>query len=412
MSLMSLWSRMSGIKLLAYGGYQFPIIDGQSLALGYNGTVEERKDLTYRCRAGIKQLLGLRRSDDAADIYLHGPGTMNYAAAHATAMVAAAPTANAPAVHTFALALDAWRRRQAATLYRMIIGFNGIAGQSILEFDRNAATGTLGTLIRDNHARWYSEGRSLASGQPLVYGFIQGEANVSMTPSAYRAAATIAFNDALGDIEAAFGTRPPLMLWQTGGYIDSTGQPYGSTLAQLDLVADFDAIFAGPLYPILTYDNQVHPDMASQIVHTEIAAYVFLRHEQGQNINLLPGAPVWSGNTVRIQFSTEGGKALAFDAADKYAAYGGLANHGVEATGAAITGVTLDGNAVVVACDGPMTQVQIAMQAQNMAGFVDGNGKNYPAHRCDIMEASPADSLMLPGTPLKRFIPSCRFTRP
>ena len=72
----------------------------------------------------------------------------------------------------------------------------------------------------------------------------------------------------------------------------------------------------------------------------------------------------------------------------------------------------LDGNAVVVTCDGPMTQVQIAMQSQDVSAHVDGDGKNYPAHRCDIMEASPLDSLMLPGQQLKRFIPSCRFARP
>lgn len=53
--------------------------------------------------------------------------------------------------------------------------------------------------------------------------------------------------------------------------------------------------------------------------------------------------------------------------------------------------------------------VSIAMQSADMSGYSDGNGAGMPAHRCDIMEASPLDSLTLPGVKLKRFIPSCRW---
>ncbi|WP_028713031.1 hypothetical protein [Paracoccus sp. J55] len=414
MRLQSLWSQMSGLapaRLAA--GAQIVIIDGQSLALGCNASPEERRAHSHHARAAVRQLDGLCRPDGVA-VRLHGPGSLGYDARHATGHSAAVPLANVPAAFSFSQALDLWRRRLGIARHRMFVGCHSIAGTSIHEFDRDPAHGRLGTTIRDNHARWLQEALRVAPGaRPLVYGMIQGEANIAMSAPAYRAAAARAYGDALDDIEALTGIRPPLMLWQTGGYVNAAAaRPYGPVLAQLDLVRDFDAIFAGPLYPVLTFDNAVHPDLPSQLIHCEIAAYVFARREQGRNVNLLPGRPVWQGNTLRIPFSTEDGKPLIFDPDSEYPAYGGLADHGVEAAGARITDVALDGNAVVVTCDGPMTRVQIALQAADMSAHADARGRNHGAHRCDIIEADPPDSLLLPGRKLKRFIPSCRFQRP
>ncbi len=412
MSLQSLWTSMSGIALPAYSGWQIPIIDGQSLALGPNGTVDERKAMSYARRAAARMLTGMQRSDNAV-AYLHGPGSLAYNAVPASGIVYAEPAANIPVVLSFAIALDAWRRALGLPLTRMVAGFNGIAGQAIAEFDDDSpiVTGSLGTLIRDNHSRWIAETLALAPGAaPLVYGMVQGEADVALTASAYYATAWAAYNDALDDIQGLTGIRPPLMLWQTAGYRNSTGDAYGPPLAQLDLVTAAGGVFAGPLYPHKVTDN-VHPDLASQRLWAEIGAYVFARREQGQNVNLLPGTPSVTGNQITIPFSTEGGKALAFDGTSPYGAYGGLTDHGCEVSGTTVTAVDLIGNAVRITAGAALSgrTVSIAMQSADMSGYSDGNGAGMPAHRCDIMEASPLDSLTLPGVKLKRFIPSCRW---
>lgn len=417
MSLQSLWQRFSNVQLPVYAtGWQLPIIDGQSLALGYNGSPTERASVAYVSRASTKMLTGMRRSDAAA-VFIHGPSSLGYNATAATGIVAASAAANIPMAFLFALGLDKWRREFARPLNRMIVGFNGQAGQSIVEFDDDSPsiTGSLGTALRDNHTRWVAEARTLAPGaSPLVYGMVQGEADVSMSVAEYLAAATEAYDDALDDLEAATGTRPPLMLWQTGGYVDSTGLPYGSTLAQLQLVENFGGIFAGPIYPYLTHDNTVHPGHEESIIMSEVGAYVFARHEMGQSLSMLPGTPVVNGNEITIPFAgLEAGKSLVFDPVDKYTAYGGLTDHGCEVSGTTVTDVTLSGNAVTITAAAPIAgrMVSIAMQSADRTLDAVG-GTNYPAHRCDIMESAPVASTLVSGRSLKRYIPSCQFVVP
>jgi hypothetical protein len=414
MSLQSLWTGMTGIALPVYpAGHQMPIVDGQSLALGVNGSVDERKVASYQRRAGVKMLAGLVRSD-AAPAYLHGPATLTYGAAAATGIVAASPAANIPVCHSFAVAVDAWRRALGAPLRRMLIGFNGIAGQSVDEFDDDSPTpgGALGTLIRDNHARWLTEARTLdGTAAPLCYALLQGEADVTMTREQYLAAATESIGDALDDIQAATGTRPPVLVWQTGGYLDSTGKAYGPPLAQIDLVAALDGVFAGPIYPSILMDT-VHPTLASQRLWAEIGAYVWVRREQGANVNLLPGTPSVVGNQITIPFSTEAGAALVFDGASPYPTYGGLTDHGCEVSGTTVTAVDLIGNAVRITAGAALSgrTVSIAMQVGDRSNALDGLSQGMAAHRCDIMEADPRDSLIISGAKLRRFIPSCRWT--
>ena len=417
MSVLSLWSQMTGITQPVYAaGYQIPIVDGQSLALGYNGTPAERASMSFVSRTGVKMLTGLQRSDGATAA-IHGTGSLTYNATPASGIVAAEAVGNIPAVLVFANALNKWRQSLSQTLTPMIVGFNGFSGQSILEFDDDSptVTGTLGTHIRDNHTRWLTEARTLApEAVPLVYGMVQGEANVSMTVSEYMAAATEAYTDALDDIQALTGVRPPLMIWQTGGYVNSGGNPYGSTLAQLQLVADFGGIFAGPIYPYLTHDNVVHPGHEESVIMSEVGAYVFARHEMGQNLSMLPGTPVVDGNEITIPFAgLEAGKSLVFDPVDKYAAYGGLVDHGCEVSGTTISSVTLSGSSVVITAAAPIAgrTVSIAMQAQDMTANAVG-GANYPGHRCDIMESAPVASALVSGRSLKRYIPSCQFVVP
>ena len=414
MSLLTRWSLASGERPIPYPAQQQVVaIDGQSLGLGHNGTAAERTQEGYRNRPASRMHKGLMRSDVALTMPLHGPLTVSYSADHATGLNFAVPSGNIPACLTFASALDLWRKQMGLPIARMIIGFNGIGGQSIVQFDHDPLPDPYGTHIRDNHTRWLDEMMSVApDAVPLLYACIQGEADVSQTREWYLERAHISYDAALDDIEAATGVRTPVMVWQTGAYTNGLTTASGSTLAQLQLVEDYDAAFAGPLYPNFLADNVVHPTLNYQILHCEIAALVWAHREAGVNINLLPGAPEWNGNTVRIPFSVRDGHSLVFESGDKYAAYGGLTNHGVEATGASITSVTLDGNAVVVECDGPMTQVQIALQSQDVSSYADVNLGNYGAHRCDIMESDPEDSLMLDGWKLKRFIPSCRFVRP
>ena len=400
----TLWQRMSGIKLAPYSTTaQIAIVDGQSLAVGFSEAESFSAHLTYVSRRGVKMLNGLT-ANGGAQVKLEGPGSWPYdAGTAATAVVPALSSGRTPSVFTFALALDKWRAKLRSPHSPLIAGCNAVPGQSVDAFQP-------GGTIRNNHLTWETQAVAISPGAvPVAYGWMQGEADVAQTADWYLPRAISAIDAALADIETATGHRPRVLIWQTGGYRDSAGKPYGPPLAQLDLVAHYDAVFAGPLhgYPLR---DEVHPTLAAQTVYTEIAAMVLAHQEAGQNINLLPGAAVWTGNSVRIPFSTWGGRPLMFDPVDKFAAYGGLTNHGVEATGANITSVALDGNAVVVTCDGPMTQVQIAMQSQTITAQ-DGSNQSYAAHRCDIMESAPEDSLMIPGSPLKRFIPSCRFVR-
>lgn len=290
MALQRLWERVSGTRLSLYNStVQIPIIDGQSLALGWNGTPDERTALGYLNRRGVRALRGLQRSDGATTS-IHGNGSLGYNAVQATGEFAAVPATNAPACFVFAEALGAWRKLLGLAQHRLLVGFNGLAGQPIAEFDRIPG-GAFGTLIRDNHLRWMQEARRvIPDSAPLVYGMIQGEADVSFTRAQYYTAADRAYADALADITTVFGTTPPLMVWQTGGYVNTQAHEYGSTLAQLDLVRDRNGIMAGPNYPYHLSDA-IHPYHIPSIIMFEVGAYVFAKREQGVNLSMLYGTP-------------------------------------------------------------------------------------------------------------------------
>lgn len=409
MSLKTLWEQMAGVQLANFGSaWQRPIVDGQSLALAWNGTVSERALLSFMNRRGVRMLTGLQRSDGAA-INIHGPGSLTYNATLATGEAAAVVATNAPIDFVLSLALDKWRALLNLPRARMLVGFNGLAGQSIDEFDDDdpMVTGSLGTLIRDNHIRHYQESRRIIPAlRPLFYAMIQGEANVSWTRAEYTLAASAVYNDAMNDIDGEFGGSVPLMLWQTGGYVNTGSNPYGPPLAQADLVRDFGGVMAGPIYPYHLSD-QVHPYHEPSIIMAEMGAYVWAKREQGVNLSMLYGTPTVVGNQITIPVQgIEPGKSLAFDPVDKYAAYGGITNHGVEVSGTTVTNVALSGTNIVITAGAAISgrTVQIAMQSADMTSFADANGRNYGAHRCDIMESAPVDSLMLPGTPVKRFV--------
>lgn len=413
MSLEQLWSQMSGQSIYAYPAtWQTPIIDGQSLALGYNGTVEERATFNYINRRGIKLLAGLLRSDNAV-VNLGGPLSLGYnTSVPATEHAPAEVKGNAPGCFLFALGLDAWRAVLGRPRFQQVVGFNAIAGVSILELDDDdpiVTGGVWGTVIRDSHAYWLSEAYRLYNVQPLIYGVVQGEANVSWTRAEYRIAATESYNDALDDIVAITGVRPPLVLWQTGGYTDTIGDAYGSTLAQLDLLADFNGTLATPIYPFLTHDNVVHPGHEASILMYETGAYVWAKREAGITLSMTYGTPSVVGNQITIPVNgIESGKSLTFDPVDKYGAYGGIVDRGVQVSGTTVTSVALSGNNIVVTAGAALSgrTVSIAMQSANMTAFADGLGRNYVAHRCDIMESNPVGSLILPGNTLKRFVAS------
>ena len=412
MALQRLWERVSGTRLSLYNStVQIPIIDGQSLALGWNGTPDERTALGYLNRRGVRALRGLQRSDGATTS-IHGNGSLGYNAVQATGEFAAVPATNAPACFVFAEALDAWRKLLGLAQHRLLVGFNGLAGQPIAEFDRIPG-GAFGTLIRDNHLRWMQEARRvIPDSAPLVYGMIQGEADVSFTRAQYYTAADRAYADALADITTVFGTTPPLMVWQTGGYVNTQAHEYGSTLAQLDLVRDRNGIMAGPNYPYHLSDA-IHPYHIPSIIMFEVGAYVFAKREQGVNLSMLYGTPTVVGNTMTIPVQgIEPGKSLVFDPVNKYASYGGLADHGVQVSGTTVTSVVLQGSNIVITAGASISgrTVQIAMQSGDMGAFVDANGRNYGAHRCDIMESNPVDSLIAPGNPLKRYVLSGRWS--
>ena len=409
MSLNSLWEQMADRKLADFGsGWQRPIVDGQSLALSWNPLPAERAILSFMNRRAVRMLTGLQRSDGAA-VSIHGTGSLPYNATPATGEAAAVVATNAPIDFVFSLALDAWRVALGLPRARLLVGFNGLAGQSIHEFDDDdpMKTGSLGTLIRGNHQQHYQESRRIIPAlQPLFYAMIQGEANVSWTRAEYTLAASATYNDAMNDIDAEFGGSVPLMLWQTGGYVNTASNPYGPPLAQADLVRDFGGVMAGPIYPFHLSD-QVHPYHEPSIIMAEMGAYVWAKREQGVNLSMLYGTPTVVGNQMTIPVQgIEPGKSLIFDPVDKYAAYGGLTDHGVEVSGTTVTNVVLSGANVIITAGAPISgrTVQIAMQSADMSALADGNGRNYGAHRCDIMESAPPESRIFPGTPVKRYV--------
>lgn len=412
MDLKTLWSEFSPVKYPTYNNsYQMPIIDGQSLAQGYTGA--GASFTRFYNRSGSKQIDGLKRSD-GVNMNVEGPRSLTYGPETSTGIKYVELNSASPAVLTFAAALDKWRQKLKRPQYQMVIGFNGFIGRPINEFDDdNPVTGINGTHIRDNHYRWMQEVLAqIPSIYPTVYGMIQGEADRGLSKQEYYNRATKSYSDALDDIEELTNVRPPLMLWQTGGYVtNNNNPPYGSTLAQLDLIKDFNGVFAGPLYPALIRDNNVHPTLEAQIIWSEIGAWVFLHHEMGQNKNLLPGTPEVIGNQIMIPMSVDTGKSLTFDGLNKYAQYGGIKDHGIEISGTTVESVVLNEDKLIIRGGAPLSgrTVKVAMQGGSVENQVDNQGRNYGTHRCDIMESAPEDSLILPGVKLRRYIPSMQF---
>src|SRR5690606_40394735 len=111
MSLLTRWSLMSGQWPQPYPkNKQIVCIDGQSLALGHNGTADERRAEGYRNRGAVRMPDGLWRSDVRLVMPLHGPLSVSYDVDHATGLKFAIPTGNIPSSLTFATALDLWRK--------------------------------------------------------------------------------------------------------------------------------------------------------------------------------------------------------------------------------------------------------------------------------------------------------------
>lgn len=118
----------------------------------------------------------------------------------------------------------------------------------------------------------------------------------------------------------------------------------------------------------------------------------------GVDVDMTPMAPTVIGAQMVVPIRIDG-RALVFDPVDKYAAYGGLADHGVEVSGPTISDVALSGNLLIITAAAPLSlrTVSYAMQAQDHSGalYQDGEGKGYAGHRGDIMEAAPLASYLV-----------------
>lgn len=163
MSLRTEYRQMGGRRLYSYQpGYQMLFGIGQSLELRLNATIAERAELSIANRKAIKMLAGMTATDGGAPVaaWLHGPGTRTYTATHASAIVPADVSANAPAALTLSLGIDAWRRHFGRPLVWIITGTVAIAVQSAEEMDDDdpVVTGVLGPRMINNLERLLQEG--------------------------------------------------------------------------------------------------------------------------------------------------------------------------------------------------------------------------------------------------------------
>lgn len=136
--------------------------DGQSNALMNDNAPAGRTHLAYLARDRVMMVVGLKAVGGTA-VYIHGTGTAQIdTQVPATVIVPAVAQGNPTFGFALAVALALHRRRLKLPEKRLLTGFSGIAGQAAAEFDRDPATGALGTVIHDNWSYRLSERKRLA----------------------------------------------------------------------------------------------------------------------------------------------------------------------------------------------------------------------------------------------------------
>lgn len=386
--------------------YQLMPIIGQSNAMGANGTVRERDAATRLDRAGVAMLAGLRRSDNAA-IGILGPLTMGYnVSMPATGLVPAVIETNAPMCHYVAAALRYRRALAGLANPTLIVGFNGIAGQSINEFDNDPATGgAQGVTIYQSSGYWTSEAARLAAAVTVPWaGLLQGEADVSMAVGAYTTAANRFWGQYRAQHTTLTGATPRPWAGQIGGYTDTVGKPYNVLTEQVLVVEALGGRCPAPGYPVLLADNVVHYGDAGYRELADVIAWDLAECEAGREPPSLRPTPTLMGSQLILTYPLRSGVQVRLADPAKYAPYGGVSDYGYEVTGTTITGVSLggDGASVVIDCAAAPTGWAYACQSRDVTSYSPDGLANYAAHR-GLLHTTETAAGYLTSTPIRRW---------
>lgn len=305
--------------------------------------------------------------------------------------------------------------------------FHDAGGQSILNLDADPLTGTNGTTLYGNAGHWLTNAVRLvnANGKtPLVRRFHlnQGEADVSWPRGQWLAAANKTLDDQIEQIMRLTGQTivPRLFMEQTGGYMMNTATNLHQVkLDQLDLVAQRNGILTTPLYPYMvddTDDKGVHKTPEGHLEFCETIMWSIAETEAGRVWNLLPPSSVTrTGDTITIPMPTRGDETMTFEAAGKYANYGGDPDmYGFEAVGGgSITSVSVSGANIILAVTGAVTGIRYAMQrtTTDYRTLTDSNSHGYCAHR-GMVRTTLTKQVTVGGLTLtlKRWLPSFEAT--
>ena len=143
---------------------------------------------------------------------------------------------------------------------------------------------------------------------------------------------------------------------------------------QLRFCQEGHGILSGPEYPFKIWDNNVHPDGENTVEFADVYSRAIASHEAGLGWPTL-GPIGWRivGNDVVIRLDKMPTEELQIDASNKYNGVA-ITNHGVEGVGAAVSGISVYGDELIVRCSGTPTRIKYASQVQNVTGFNDGYG--------------------------------------
>lgn len=399
-------------------------VNGQSLTVSgdYTASVTVAAMRALRSDAAL-MLGGLQRSDGVPLTDVLGPRSFGYNTAPATGLVRAEPHPNVCGMpFPLAVAINPHRADLGLPQIPVVTTAHGISGTPIEQMDDDPLTGeNTDTIIWGNYAYWYQQMQAAATagGKTLRvpwHVMTHGTSAKGYPRGDYAAKWWSLQDDSLAHLEALGLPLPRYIITQSGGDAGTTtnGETWAVVDDQLDICEAGGAVLATPLYWYEISDNNVHPDAEAQALYCDTIAWAMAEVEAGRRWTITRPVATWDAvaSVLVLDFaSLREDEWLEAEDAAKYAASGGIglgaAHLGFEAVGATITGLTLRGRTVRLACSAKPTAVQYAMQVQDMS-IVAGN--RYNAHRGLLRTSTRKPSKLVPGKLLVRAIPS--FTLP
>jgi len=411
----ALWARASGKNYnptLLPPPYEIIAYDGQSLAQGPTGSIDEKRTQNMMDRLGVGMVRNLKNTLGTV-MWTQGPftGTLD-TAVPGTGLGAAVTVGSLTPGHYLAVALR--RRRELAGLPNpsMIFMFCGISGQPIEEFTADPATGVYGDLIHRNRGYWMSEVKRIQPKAMMRYAcFSQGEADSDDDAGLYAPIARTMWHDWLAQIQAVTSSLAMPVVTQIGGYADSLTPPknYDVCLEQVQVAEEYGGLVPGSWYPFPVGDLNVHPDATQTMLMADTVAWAIVEHELGHSWKAFkPTSVVRSGAQLVLTYPLAPGESLVLSNSTKYDAYGGIAfggtaNKGFEA--GTISAISVSGNKLYLTTASDTWAY--AMQVADMTPYAVG-GLNYVAHRGLLRSTRQTPSVLVPGETLYNWALSWR----